>query len=75
MSVTSDAVVALCVNYLGPAARKFLERQTLAHMKVISFDAIQKSDLPELAKWINISGALIIDKAKAKELSEKIASL
>ena len=75
MSMISDAVVAVSVNYFGPAARKFLERQTLSHMNGMSFDALQKSDLPVLAKWINSSGALIIDKTKAKELSEKIAAL
>ena len=75
MSVISDNIVALSVNYFGPAARKFLERQTISHMNGLPFDKLEKKDLADMAKWINISGALIIDKAKAKELSEKIAAL
>ena len=70
MSILSDKVAALSVNYFGPAARKFLERQTTAHIHGIAFD-----DLAELAKWINVSGSLIIDKVKAKELSDKVVSM
>ncbi len=75
MSILSDKVAALSVNYFGPAARKFLERQTTAHMNGIAFDDLQKNDLAELAKWINVSGSLIIDKVKAKELSDKVVSM
>ena len=75
MSTISDSVAAVSVGYFGPAAKKFLERQTAAHMNGMAFDTVQKKDLAELAKWVNISGALIIDKGKAKELAEKIAGL
>ena len=75
MSMLSDKVAALAVNYFGPAARKFLERQTAAHMHGIAFDDLQKKDLAELAKWINVSGSLIIDKPKAKELSDKVVAM
>ena len=75
MSIVSDSVAALAVNYFGPAARKFLERQTITHLNGMVFDTLQKKDLPELANWINVSGSLIIDKNKARELADKVARL
>jgi hypothetical protein len=75
MSALSDKVVTLSITYLGPAAKVFLERQTKAHMNGLAFDALDRQHLPELSKWIFISGKLIIDPAKAKELADKIAKL
>jgi hypothetical protein len=75
MSDISEKVLALSTQYLGPAARIFLERQTKAHMNGLSLDAIEKKDLPELSRWVNISASLIIDKNKAKDLADKIGSL
>ncbi len=75
MSVLSDKIIAESTNYLGPAAKKFLERQTTTHMGGLNFDDIQSAHLPDLASWIAISGRLVIDDALAKELSAKILKL
>lgn len=75
MSELTDSITALSVNYLGPAAGKFLQRQTASHMNGLEYGNIEKKDLPELARWVEISGGLLIDKAKAKELANKIAVL
>jgi len=72
MSQLSEKVLATSVQYLGPAARMFLERQTKYHLDGLAFDDLQPAHLPVLAKWVNISAGLIIDKTKAQELSEKI---
>lgn len=74
MSVLSDQVLSLTTAYLGPAAKQFLERQCSAHCGV-AFSDIGPANIPELAKWINISAGLIIDKGKAEELSNKVLSL
>jgi hypothetical protein len=71
----SEQVTAIAVGYLGPAARIFLERQTKSHMNGLAFASLEKKHLPELQKWVMISAALLIDKAKAKELSERISAL
>lgn len=75
MSALSEQVLSLSVQYLGPAAKRFLERQTTSHMDGLSFDSLEKQHLDDLAKWVDISASLIIDKAKAKELSGKIKAL
>jgi hypothetical protein len=75
MSETSDKVLAIASIYFGPAAKTFLERQTLKHMNGISFDNISKANLPELSRWVGISASLILDKAKAEEFSALIGKL
>lgn len=75
MSDLSEKALALSVQYLGPAAKVFLERQTKFHMDGLAFDAVEPQHLPELAKWVGISAALVVDPAKAKELSERIGAI
>ena len=75
MNALSDKAVTIASTYLGPAAKVFLERQTRAHMGGLPFDTLDKQHLPELAKWVRISAKLLIEPAKATELSEKIAKL
>ena len=75
MSDLSNKVITISVNYLGPAAKIFMSRQTTGHMNGLVFDNLERKHLPELAKWVQISAGLVIDKGKAKELAEKIANL
>jgi len=75
MSEISEKVLQISTQYLGPAAKVLLERQTTAHMKGLKFDDLQKFHLAELSNWVKISASLVIDKAKAEELAKKIASL
>jgi len=73
MSALSDQVLAITRPYLGPATDKFMTRQC-AHLK-IDVPALEQSHLEELAKWVNVSGKLIMDPSKALELAKKIANL
>lgn len=75
MSDLSGRVLKLTMWYIGPASAKFLERQTMAHMHGLKFQDLAKEHIPELAKWVNISAGLLIDKAKADDLSKKIRTL
>jgi hypothetical protein len=75
VSALSDKALALSVEVLGPAARVFLERQTKWHMDGLAFDALEQKHVADLAKWVAISGALVVDPAKAKELSAKIEAI
>jgi hypothetical protein len=68
MSQLSDKVLLVCTPYLGPAAKVFLKRQC-ARLDGLDLEALEKKHLPDLARWIGISAALVIDKEKAKELA------
>lgn len=75
MSQLSEQVLGVAVQYLGPAAERFLERQTKAHMSGLSFADLKQSDIPALASWVRTSAALIVDKKKADDLAERISRL
>ncbi len=75
MSALAEQILQISISYLGPAARKFLERQTFAHMNGLEFADIKPAHLPQLAWWIHASSKLYIDYTKAKEFSEKIDAL
>jgi hypothetical protein len=75
MSALSEQVLQISVSYLGPAARKFLERQTASHMDGLVFDDLKPGHLPQLSWWIHASAKLVIDSVKAKEFADKVAAL
>lgn len=75
MTDLAQKVLDMSVEYFGPAARKFLDRQTAAHMNGANFELLDTENLPELAKWIGISGKLYIEKEKAEELATKVGQL
>ena len=60
--------------YLGVNAERFILRQVTNHLSV-SPEQFNASKLDDLAKWVDISASLLIDKEKAKELSNKILAL
>jgi hypothetical protein len=75
MSALSDKALTISVEYLGPAAKVLLERQTKFHLNGLPFDALAPEHVPDFAKWVGISSALVIEPAKAKELAAKIAAI
>ena len=74
MSLLSDKVLAAGRPYLGPATENFFTRQCKAHLKTELVDLTQPQ-LKELAKWVEVGAGLIMDRAKAAEVANKIASL
>ncbi len=75
MSDISEKVLAITVQVMGPASRRFLERQTKFHLDGLEFDDLTKDHIPELAKWVGISAQLIVDDKKAAMLAETIKKL
>ncbi len=69
-----DDVIALSKPYLGPAAQKFIDRQIKGHLDVEKA-SLSAANLDELAKWVYTSGKLLMDDAKAQELSQKVKAL
>lgn len=74
MSDVSNKVLAMSKPYLGPAAESFIAKQCKAHLKIEVGD-LTTAHLKDLSSWIFISGANIMDRAKALELSKKVAAL
>jgi hypothetical protein len=74
MSAISEKVIAISKPYFGPATESFLERQCKGHLN-IHVDALAAAHMTELAKWVEASGALLMDAAKAAEVAGKIAKV
>lgn len=72
MSDISEKVLKITIDYIGPSSKAFLERQTRSHLGGLEFNDLKKEHLPELAKWVNTSAGLLLNKDKAAQLSEKI---
>ena len=69
-----EQIVGVGKPYLGPATETFLSRQCKSHLK-IEGTAVTKAHLPDLAKWVENSGGLIMDPPKAAEMARKIVAL
>ncbi len=69
-----DEMMKVAVEYMGPAAERFMKRQVKSHLNK-TLTTISKEDLPELAKWIEISAGLLIDKEEAKQFKQEIKAL
>lgn len=71
-----DDVVGLAKTYMGPAAKKFVDRQISGHLDGVSDGSeLAKNHLDELSKWCYTSGKLLMDDAKAQEFSNKVKTM
>lgn len=75
MTTTSDTVLAIATEYLGPAAITLLERQTKFHMNGLSFRDLQPAHCTDLSKWVGIASAMFIEQDQAMELANKISRI
>ena len=75
MTTTSENILAVATEYLGPAAITLLERQTRFHMNGLAFQDIGAAQCEELAKWVGIASAMFIEQDQAAELAEKIRKM
>jgi hypothetical protein len=75
MTELARQVTAIAVNYLGPAASVFLQRQAKMHLEGLAFGDLERKHLANLQYWVRISAGLLIDKEKAKAFAEEIARL
>ena len=69
-----EQVIALSKPYLGPAAESFIDRQCSTRLKIVP-SGLKSAQLAELARYVALYGATIMDERKAKELSSKITAL
>jgi hypothetical protein len=61
-------------QYLGPSAERFINRQIEQHLGNKP-ENIGKQDLPELARWIKVSAALLTDQKIAADFAAKVSAI
>jgi hypothetical protein len=69
-----DQIVGVCRAFLGAETDSFLSRQCVFHLHKAPRN-IERDDIPEIARWVEISGALVIGKERAKEMRKQIEAL
>ncbi len=68
-------VLAVTTDYLGPAARRFVDRQIDSHLSKAP-EELTKSDLKTLAAWSRVSMALLTnDKQIVNNYVNRLMSL
>lgn len=72
MSIYSDTLDIL-KPYIGPASKQFLDRQV--GRIGTSADLVNAGQVADLAKWCQISAALVIGDVKANEIKTKVLAL
>ena len=75
MTTYSEEAIKITQKFLGPAAKSFLERQTRSHMNGLDLNNLERAQLPELAKWVQTSAGLLIEKPKAAELASLLVKI
>ena len=58
-----DEVLDITTEYLGPAAKRFVDRQILSHLDKTPLN-LSPEDMPVLVDWIKVSVALLTDDRK-----------
>jgi len=74
MSTYYEAVYKVCEPSFGEATKLFLDRQIRKHLKKPPQE-VAPADRQELAKWIRISAALLLDKDSAEILARRVVSV
>ncbi len=69
-----DEVVDLARTYMGPAAKKFIDRQIRAHLEIEGAE-LTFSDIDELAEWCYTSSKFLMNEYKAQEFSSAVRSI
>lgn len=60
--------------YLGEKSERFLERQCRAHIKIETKD-LANAHLSELARWVEVSAALLVSIDEAHAMRRRIEAL
>jgi hypothetical protein len=74
MSVISDRILVVAEEYLGPGAKRFMERQA-GHIEGVTFENLQPENVEEFAEWVGVSSKLLLDEKRAEEFSQKIKAI
>jgi hypothetical protein len=70
-----NSIVGVTEDYLGPAARRFIDRQIQNHLEK-SPEELTKHDMPTLVDWVRVSFAFLTDDRQLiDELTKRLRSL
>ena len=70
-----DNIVEVLEYYLGPAGKRFVDRQIESHLSK-SPDQVTAEDLPELTEWMKVSMAYLTDNQNTiDECSRRLLQL
>lgn len=70
-----EQLVEITADYLGPASRRFIDRQIVNHLEKDPID-ISPDDLDSLIDWIGVSTAMLTDdKGVISEFRERLQEL
>jgi hypothetical protein len=69
-----DDIKIVAGKYVGKESERFIDRQCRAHLKVEPV-GVNRSHLAELARWVGISGGLILSQDQAEAFKQEILDL
>lgn len=71
----TERVIEVTSDYLGPAARRFVQRQVKVHLNK-PLDKLTPEDLPPLADWSKLAlGLLTSDKSVVDKFQNDLLAL
>ncbi len=59
-----DEAIKITTDYLGPAAKRFVDRQIVAHLNKQKPEELSKEDMPKFIEWVRISLSLLTEEQK-----------
>ncbi|MBL4693817.1 hypothetical protein JKY72_00410 [Candidatus Gracilibacteria bacterium] len=74
MNELTKKVIAITIEDLGPAAERLVLRQIRSHLKKDPAD-LTVADLPELAKWIELSAGMLINVETGKAMADRVRTM
>lgn len=67
MSLMYDEAIKVATDYLGPAAKRFVDRQIVAHLNKSKPEDLSPEDMPKFVEWVRISLSLLTEEQKTIE--------
>lgn len=71
-----NEALKIASDYLGPAAKRFIDRQITAHLQKANPEDLTPEDLPKFIEWIRISLSLLTeDQVVIEDCVSRLKSL
>ncbi len=74
MSDLSEEIIKIGKEYIGLGAESYLKRQCKNHLDK-NLDKVEKSDLDDLADWVEKKASLVMDEDDVSEMAKEIEDL
>lgn len=71
----SKRILELASRYLGPEAKRFLDRQAANLEPDLTLDTLKESHLEQFSWWVHMSAKAVMEREMARELAEQIAMM